>query len=117
MALRSAIFRSQEIINVTNLRDTLLNFGEQAGLNRVKLAGCLDAEASYPRVQRDMAEAKRIDVNQTPTWFINGKMIIGLPSEQGYFQAIDQALRDSAEAKPAPKRRESAAAAKPTGKP
>lgn len=115
--LRSAIFRSQEMINVTNLRDTLLNFGEQAGLNRVKLAGCLDAEASYPRVQRDMAEAKRIDVNQTPTSFINGKMIIGLPSEQGYFQAIDQALRDSAEAKPAPKRRESAAAAKPTGKP
>jgi len=91
--LRSAIFRSQQIINITNLRDTLLNFGEQAGVDRVKLAGCLDAKASSPRIQRDMAEAKRIDVAQTPTVFINWRMMVGFPSEDAYYQAIDEALR------------------------
>jgi protein-disulfide isomerase len=116
--LRSAIFRNQQLINITNVRETLLNYGEQAGLNRVQLAGCLDAESSYPRVQRDMAEAKRIDVSQTPTSYINGKIIIGLPSEQAYFQAIDQALRNAAsEDKPASKRKESATAGKPASKP
>jgi protein-disulfide isomerase len=91
--LRSAIFKNQQTINVANLRETLLSFGEEAGANRVKLAGCLDAKSSYPRIQRDLAEAKRLQVNQTPTVFINGRMMIGLPSEDAYYQAIDEALR------------------------
>ena len=92
--LRSAIFRNQQLINITNLRDSLLTFGEQAGLDRVKLAACIDAGSSVPRIQRDMAEAKRLDVVSTPTAFINGKMIVGLPSEDAYYQAIDEALRE-----------------------
>jgi protein-disulfide isomerase len=91
--LRTAIFKNQETINVTNLRETLLSFGEEAGANRVKLAGCLDAKSSYPRIQRDLAEVKRLQINQTPTLFINGRMMIGLPSEDAYYQAIDEALR------------------------
>jgi protein-disulfide isomerase len=91
--LRTAIFRNQQLINITNLRETLLSYGEQAGVERAKLAGCVDAKSSYPRIQRDMAEAKRINVNQTPTLFINGRMMIGLPSDEAYFQAIDEALR------------------------
>ena len=90
--LRSAIFRNQQLINITNLRESLLSFGEQAGLDRVQLAGCIDAKSSYPRIQRDLAEGKRLDVNQTPTLFINGKMMIGLPSEAGFFKAVDEAL-------------------------
>ncbi len=93
MPLRTAIFKSQQLINITNVRDTLLSLGEQAGLDRVQLAGCLDAKSSVPRIQRDIAEAKRIDVTSTPTLFINGRMMIGLPSEDAYYQAIDQALK------------------------
>ncbi len=91
--LRTAIFKSQQLINITNLRDTLLSYGEQAGLDRVQLAGCLDSKSSLPRIQRDMAEAKRIEVNSTPTLFINGRMMVGLPSEDAYYQAIDEALK------------------------
>jgi protein-disulfide isomerase len=91
--MRTAIFRDQQLINITNLRDTLLSLGELAGVDRVKLAGCLDAKSSLPFIQRDMAEAKRINVSQTPTVFINGRMMLGLPSEDAYFQAIDTALR------------------------
>jgi protein-disulfide isomerase len=91
--LRTAIFRNQQQINITNVRETVLTYGEQVGVDRVKLAGCVDAKSSYPRIQRDVAEAKRIDVNQTPTVFINGRMLMGLPSEDAYFQAIDEALR------------------------
>lgn len=93
--MRTAIFQNQQLINITNVRETVLSYGEQAGVDRVKLAGCLDAKSSYPRIQRDVAEAKRIDVNQTPTVFINGRMMVGLPSEEAYFQAIDEALREA----------------------
>jgi protein-disulfide isomerase len=93
--MRTAIFRNQQFINITNLRDTLLSYGEEAGVDRVKLAGCLDAKSSLPRIQRDMDEAKRVNVNQTPTVFINGRMLMGLPSEDAYYQAIDEALREA----------------------
>jgi len=91
--LRTAIFRNQQLINIANLRESLLSLGEQAGLDRVQLAGCLDAKASLPRVERDAAEAKRVGVDRTPTLFFNGKMVVGLPSDDAYFQAIDAVLR------------------------
>ena len=70
-----------------------MSYGEQVGLDKVQLAGCLDSKASLPRIQRDVAEAKRIEVNSTPTLFINGRMMIGMPSEDAYYQAIDAALK------------------------
>jgi protein-disulfide isomerase len=91
--LRSAIFRSQQAINITNLRDLLLSYGEQAGVDRVKLAACIDAKSTLPRVEADAAEGKRVNVDRTPTSFINGKMFVGLPSPESYYQAVDEALR------------------------
>ena len=93
VAIRTSIFRNQQLINITNLRETLLSYGEEAGVDRVHLAGCLDAKSSRPSIQRDMDEAKRINVTQTPTVFINGRMMMGLPSEDAYYQAIDAALK------------------------
>jgi len=90
--LRSAIFRNQQFINITNLREMLLTNGEQAGVDRVKLAGCLDARSTLPRVQRDMAEGKRLNVDRTPTLFINGHKMVGLASDDAWFQAIDAIL-------------------------
>ncbi len=43
--LRTMIFRNQQLINIANLRETLLSYGEQAGLDRVQLAGCLDCQS------------------------------------------------------------------------
>ena len=91
--LRTAIFRAQQLINATNLRDLLLTYGEQAGVDRVKLAACIDSKSSLPRVEADVAEGKRVNVDRTPTAFVNGKMIIGLPSPETYYQAVDEALR------------------------
>lgn len=94
VGLRTAIFRSQPAINITNVRDMILNYGEQAGVDRVKLAACLDSKASLPRVNADREEGKRVHVDRTPTAFVNGKMIVGLPSPEAYFQAVDEALKE-----------------------
>lgn len=91
--MRSAIFANQLGINITNLRDLLLSYGEQAGVDRVRLAACIDAKSPWPRIEADMAEGKRVNVVSTPTSFINGRMLVGLPSAEAYFQAIDEALK------------------------
>lgn len=90
---RSLVFQNQGTLNLANLRDLLLSYGEQAGVDRVKLAGCLDAKAALPRVEQNALEGKRLGIQSTPTSFVNGKMIVGMPSVDAFYSAVDEALR------------------------
>ncbi|MGH9345317.1 MAG: DsbA family protein [Terriglobia bacterium] len=89
---RTSIFAQQAAINVTNVREMLLNLGEQAGINRLRLAACLDAKTSLPRVEADYNEALRLQVFFTPTCFIDGRPVVGNAPED-YYRIIDEELR------------------------
>lgn len=90
---RGLIFQNQSSINVANLRDLLLTYGEQAGVDRLKLAACIDSKASLPRVEANLHEAEKLQVARTPTLFINGKMLVGFPPADSFYQIVDEALR------------------------
>lgn len=89
---RTSIFANQTSINVTNVRGKLLNLGEQAGVNRLQLASCLDAKTSAPRVQADYEEALRLQVFFTPTCFIDGHAVVGATPDD-FYRVIDAELR------------------------
>ena len=91
---RSLVFQNQASVNAANSREMLLTYGEQAGVDRVKLAPCLDAKTFLPRIVEDIAEAKRLKITSTPTCFVNGRMIVSLPSPDAYYKAVDDALRE-----------------------
>lgn len=95
LAYRSMIFQRQGSINAANARDQLLAYGEQAGIDRLKLAGCLDSKASVPRVENDFREGQALGISSTPTFFINGKMVVGAPSAEEFYKAVDDALKGS----------------------
>lgn len=88
---RSIIFASQEMINAANVRQLLLDFGQRAGVNQLKLSVCMDSKASLPRVEADMAEGHKLGIMSTPTLFINGTPVVGLVPDQIY-GIIDQIL-------------------------
>ena len=90
---RSLIFQNQASTNAANLRDALMGYADQVGVDRVKLAGCLDSKASLPRVDEGTREAKRLEIVSTPTCFINGRMLVGYPSAEAYYTAVDAALK------------------------
>lgn len=94
---RSSIFASQDQINVTNVRDSLLRLGEQAGIDRLKLAACMDSNASLPRVEADVREGDLLQVTSTPTSFINGRIVVGMQSPAEFYKVIDQALAREAQ--------------------
>lgn len=89
---RTSIFAHQDQINVTNVRDMLLSLGEQCGINRLQLAGCLDSKASLPRVEADYREGERLQVIYTPTLFINGVRVAGWHPPDDYYRIIDADL-------------------------
>ena len=89
---RTLIFANQESISPTNLREQLLSLGEQAGLNRASLSSCLDAKSSQGRIEASRNEAQTLGVNKTPTFFVNGRIVVGIRSAQSFYAIIDEAL-------------------------
>ncbi len=90
---RSLVFKNQQNVNVTNVRDLMISYGEQLGVDRVRLAACIDSKASLPKVEANFREGQSVGVQATPTSFINGKMVVGMPSLESFYQTIDEALQ------------------------
>lgn len=88
---RSLIFGSQDAITAANVRGRLLDLGADAGLNRAKLAGCLDAEASRGRVEASRAEGDTLGISGTPTVVING-WVVWAPNPADFLRMVDEAL-------------------------
>ena len=95
---RTMIFQHQSDFesvkaNASAVRDMLIDYGQQVGIDRLQLSGCMDSKASLPRIEENVKEAKALDVNSTPTFFINGKILIGGGPPEAFYQAIDDALK------------------------
>ncbi len=90
---RSVIYKNQDLINGANARTLLLDFGQRVGINRLKLATCIDSKQSLPRVEADAQEGQQLGIASTPTLFVNGRPVVGLPSPERFYKIIDDALR------------------------
>lgn len=98
---RTLIFQHQNDVdavqaNSSQVRDLLLGYGQQVGLDRAKLGVCYDSQASKGRVDAGRQEGEDLGVNQTPTFYIDGRPFPGPPPEV-FEQAVQDAL--AAEAK------------------
>jgi protein-disulfide isomerase len=73
-------------------KDKLIGFGKELGLDMTQFEPCVQNDATLSRVQADTEEGQKIGVTSTPTFFVNGKPIVGLTSPDEFKQVIDQAL-------------------------
>lgn len=95
-AMHDALFAHQGELR----RDDLLRYGAEVGLSTSRLRKALDQHTFQARVRRDAAEAQRVRVLGTPTFFINGRELAGAqPGEQ--FEALIERALQSSSAKPA----------------
>ncbi len=69
-------------------RDNLIRFADEVGLDRDTFVKCLESDAARDAVARDIAEAARLQVQSTPTLFINKRTLVGAPNEQRLELAI-----------------------------
>ena len=53
---------------------------EEVGLNTQALETCLQAGKADAVIEKDKAEGKSHNIQSTPTYFVNGKMVVGKPS-------------------------------------
>jgi protein-disulfide isomerase len=79
-------------------RADLLAHATALGLDMPRFTAALDGEKSAAMLARDKAEGDKVGVDGTPTFFINGKPLVGAVPLAAFSAAIDAALA----AKPAP---------------
>lgn len=73
--------------------DNLKLFAANLGLDTTKFNQCLDSGKYASQVQQEENDGKAAGVTGTPSFLINGKLIVGAQPYSVFQQAIDQALQ------------------------
>ena len=76
-------------------RDDLLLYATRLGLPREAFAACLDAGRYRAAVAGDVREGHAAGVTGTPTFFVNGRRMVGIQSIETFREAVQDALDDA----------------------
>lgn len=90
--LHDQIFARQNEIVPENVRQKVLEFAREAGVDQGKFTQCLDNPESMARVNADITEGQALGVYSTPTFFVNGRVIVGYRGSNELKQLVDEFL-------------------------
>lgn len=71
------IYEHQGEITPENFKDTVLNWAKSADLDLLQFGRCVDTKATEPEIDKEIAEGRSLNVDATPTTFINGRRLVG----------------------------------------
>ena len=87
------LFDKQNGENVgTFTKDKLIGYAKDLGLDSAKFNPCLQNDATLQRVMSDVNEGRAVGVTGTPTFFINGKPLVGAQPVEVFQSAIKAAM-------------------------
>ena len=72
-----SIFDQQDVISAENVYDKLTDFAGAAGISADAFHTCLNDPASKQAIDADLQLGEKLDINSTPTIFINGRRVVG----------------------------------------
>jgi protein-disulfide isomerase len=75
--------------------DQLPAVAQEAGLDMASFKACVADGKQQAAVQKDVEEGKRLDVTGTPTFFINGRVLVGAQPLEAFARVIDDELARS----------------------
>jgi protein-disulfide isomerase len=76
------LYDNQELISSANAWDKMVDYAGQASLNPEIFKACMTSPDAAAAVDASIANAKLLDVNSTPTLFVNGHRIVGADARQ-----------------------------------
>jgi protein-disulfide isomerase len=86
----NALFGSSDLSE-----QALSKYASDLGLRTDQFKSCLASETSAAAVRKDIQQAALADVQGTPTFFINGRLVRGMKSLEDFSSLIDRALTQS----------------------
>lgn len=83
------LFESQAQATVVDFK----RYAEQLKLSSKEFTACLDSAKYAAAVQADVEEGTRLGITGTPTFFINGRLLVGALPLESFQKFIDRELR------------------------
>ncbi len=71
------IYDNQEIISAANAWTKMLDYAGQSGLQADTFKSCMASPEAGEAINASRANGQLLDVNSTPTVFVNGRRIVG----------------------------------------
>lgn len=72
----------------------LKNLAKKLGLNTTEFDSCFEQARYQSAIERDIAQGKKLGVDGTPSFFINGRQVVGAQPFSTFQQVIDEELAD-----------------------
>jgi len=76
------LYDNQDLISASNAWDKALDYAGQAGLKTDEFKACMTGQEAAAAVQANIANGKLLEVNSTPTLFVNGRRVVGADPNQ-----------------------------------
>ncbi len=90
--------------NFRNLnKENFVKWAQELGLDMARFQQALDSGKYKAYVDADLAQASEVGANGTPTFFINGRSVVGAQPFAQFKTIIDEELAKAGNAKPAPR--------------
>ena len=86
--MHGAMFADQKKLTAADLVETAAG----VGLDREAFEECLDSGRFREEVQNDLQDGQKYGVTGTPTFFINGIMLVGAQSPDAFYRIIEREL-------------------------
>ena len=76
-------------------RDSLISYAKELGLDMKKFTESVDMKKHKDEIDRDVKLALSLDLYNTPTFFINGRKIVGDVPYEYLKKTVDEELRNA----------------------
>jgi len=88
------LFTNQEKLNETgaDINTGLLIIAESLKINLDQFSNCLETKKYYSQIKRDFDDAEKLQIEGTPTWFINNYPLTGYIPEEKFLDLINGLL-------------------------
>jgi protein-disulfide isomerase len=91
-------YTNQGSINAANLQKHVDDLAAKLKLDGPSLKACMAGSAVMDRIKQDVADGGALRVNSTPTFFINGIPVVGLPDDKTLDFVVSSELAQGAHA-------------------
>jgi protein-disulfide isomerase len=97
------LFANQGAENSSTFSDAnLAAFARSAGLDQARFVDCLSSGTYAARVEQDAADAKQAGIDSSPSFLINGALLVGASPYDEFAHIIENVLKGNYEDFPAP---------------
>jgi protein-disulfide isomerase len=73
-------------------REALIAYAVAVGLDRADFARCLDTRRHAAAVDRDIREARALGITATPSFVVNGRVVVGAYPVEAFRDLVNEAL-------------------------